>query len=215
MGARAASSHTGALAGNDKIYEDVFKQSGVIRAQGAARHARVRARDSGAADAEGRERRHHHRRRRLGRAAVRCVRRQRPDADGDAARSRRGVPQIHSAVRRGGQSGRHHRRRAAEDVPEHDPPGPRGPAHPCADPRLLAHDHHAADGVREARGRGGRRDARRRGSQAGRRVARRRRRGRGSGRISVRPWHSGLSVLDRDAGRRCWAPSTSGRAARV
>jgi acetyl coenzyme A synthetase (ADP forming)-like protein len=33
MGARAASSHTGALAGNDKIYDDVFKQSGVIRAQ--------------------------------------------------------------------------------------------------------------------------------------------------------------------------------------
>lgn len=32
-GAAAASSHTGALAGNDKIYEDVFAQSGVIRAQ--------------------------------------------------------------------------------------------------------------------------------------------------------------------------------------
>jgi acetyl coenzyme A synthetase (ADP forming)-like protein len=32
-GARAATSHTGALAGNDKIYEDVFKQSGVIRAR--------------------------------------------------------------------------------------------------------------------------------------------------------------------------------------
>ncbi|MCC2689570.1 MAG: CoA-binding protein [Rhizobiaceae bacterium] len=32
-GARAASSHTGALAGNDKIYEDVLKQSGVIRAR--------------------------------------------------------------------------------------------------------------------------------------------------------------------------------------
>jgi acetyl coenzyme A synthetase (ADP forming)-like protein len=32
-GARAASSHTGALAGNDKIYEDVFKQCGVIRAR--------------------------------------------------------------------------------------------------------------------------------------------------------------------------------------
>lgn len=31
-GAKAASSHTGALAGNDKIYDDVFKQSGVIRA---------------------------------------------------------------------------------------------------------------------------------------------------------------------------------------
>jgi len=33
LGARAASSHTGALAGNDKIYDDVFKQSGVIRAR--------------------------------------------------------------------------------------------------------------------------------------------------------------------------------------
>jgi acyl-CoA synthetase (NDP forming) len=33
MGARAASSHTGALAGNDKIYDDVFRQCGVIRAR--------------------------------------------------------------------------------------------------------------------------------------------------------------------------------------
>jgi acetyl coenzyme A synthetase (ADP forming)-like protein len=33
MGARAASSHTGALAGNDRIYDDVFRQSGVIRAR--------------------------------------------------------------------------------------------------------------------------------------------------------------------------------------
>ena len=33
QGARAASSHTGALAGNDKIYEDVLRQSGVIRAR--------------------------------------------------------------------------------------------------------------------------------------------------------------------------------------
>ncbi|NNM72012.1 acetate--CoA ligase family protein [Enterovirga aerilata] len=32
-GARAAASHTGALAGNDKIYEDVFKQAGVVRAR--------------------------------------------------------------------------------------------------------------------------------------------------------------------------------------
>ena len=32
MGARAASSHTGALAGNDRIYDDVLRQSGVIRA---------------------------------------------------------------------------------------------------------------------------------------------------------------------------------------
>ncbi len=33
VGARAASSHTGALAGNDKVYEDVLRQSGVIRAR--------------------------------------------------------------------------------------------------------------------------------------------------------------------------------------
>ena len=33
QGARAASSHTGALAGNDKVYEDVLKESGVIRAR--------------------------------------------------------------------------------------------------------------------------------------------------------------------------------------
>jgi acetyl coenzyme A synthetase (ADP forming)-like protein len=33
LGARAASSHTGALAGNDRIYDDVFRQSGVIRAR--------------------------------------------------------------------------------------------------------------------------------------------------------------------------------------
>jgi len=32
MGARAAGSHTGALAGNDKIYDDVLRQCGVIRA---------------------------------------------------------------------------------------------------------------------------------------------------------------------------------------
>ncbi|MGH8870299.1 MAG: acetate--CoA ligase family protein [Actinomycetes bacterium] len=34
MGARAASSHTGALAGNDKVYDDILRQSGVLRAPG-------------------------------------------------------------------------------------------------------------------------------------------------------------------------------------
>ena len=32
LGAKAAASHTGALAGNDRIYDDVLRQSGVIRA---------------------------------------------------------------------------------------------------------------------------------------------------------------------------------------
>ena len=32
MGARAAKSHTAALAGNDRIYDDVLRQSGVVRA---------------------------------------------------------------------------------------------------------------------------------------------------------------------------------------
>ena len=56
-GAKAASSHTGALAGNDKIYEDVLKQSGVIRARSLRAAARVRARRADPADPEGRERR--------------------------------------------------------------------------------------------------------------------------------------------------------------
>ncbi|MFD0744520.1 acetyl CoA synthetase [Phytohabitans flavus] len=34
QGAKAASSHTGALAGNDKVYDDILRESGVIRAPG-------------------------------------------------------------------------------------------------------------------------------------------------------------------------------------
>ena len=149
-GAKAASSHTGALAGNDKIYEDVFNAVRRDPRPLAAATARIRPRHAGAADAEGRERRHHHRRRRLRRAAVGRLRRQRPVADGDAAGSRCGVPQIHPAVRCGRQSGRHHRRRAADHLRQHGQARPSDDAHPRADPRLLAHHRHAADGVRHA-----------------------------------------------------------------
>ncbi len=158
MGARAASSHTGALAGNDKIYEDVLRAVRRHSRAQPARPARIRARHPGAADAERRERRHHHRRGRLGGAPVRCLRRQRPVADGDATRPRRRVPQVHPAVRSRRQPGRHHRRRATEDLPEHGAPRAGGPANSRADPRLLAHDRHAADGVRQDHGGSGRRD---------------------------------------------------------
>ena len=52
--------------------------------QDPARHARIRPRHPGAADARRRERGHHHRCRRFRRAALGRLRRYRPDADGDA-----------------------------------------------------------------------------------------------------------------------------------
>jgi acyl-CoA synthetase (NDP forming) len=36
VGARAASSHTGALAGDDKVYDDILRQAGVVPARRAA-----------------------------------------------------------------------------------------------------------------------------------------------------------------------------------
>ena len=157
-GAKAASSHTGALAGNDKIYEDVLAQSGVIRAR-SLRDLLDFARGVPVLPTpKGENVRDHHRRRRLGRAAVGRLRRQQAAADGDAAGPRRGVPQVHPAVRCRRQPGGHHRRRAAADLQEHREARPRGSAHPFADPRLLAHHHHAADGVCEADGRGEERD---------------------------------------------------------
>ena len=178
MGARAASSHTGALAGNDKIYDDVLKQSGVIRARSLREMLEFARAIPDPADAQGRKYRDHHRRGRLRRAAVRRGGRQRAVADGHAARPRCGVPQVHPAVRRLGQPGRHHRRRAAEDLPEHGPARARGPADPLADSRVLAHHRHAADGLREAPGRDRRGDAGEGHPQAGRRLAGGRCRGR-------------------------------------
>ncbi len=117
--------------------------------------ARVRPGRPEAAHAEGRERPDHHRRRWLGSAALRRGRRQRPEPDGDAGGPRREVRRVHPAVRGVRQPGRHHRWRAAVDVPEHDRAGPRGRPDPLVDPRLLAHDRDAADGLRQARRRGG------------------------------------------------------------
>ena len=74
-GAKAAGSHTGALAGNDKIYDDVLRQSGVIRAPGLRDMLDFARGIAETAHAQGRERGDHHRRRRFGRAAVGRLRR--------------------------------------------------------------------------------------------------------------------------------------------
>ena len=52
-GAKAAGSHTGALAGDDAVYDDILRQAGVIRAPGPQRNAGVRAGAAGAARAPG------------------------------------------------------------------------------------------------------------------------------------------------------------------
>ena len=114
LGARAAASHTGALAGNDKIYDDVLRKCGVIRAKSLndmlqfARGLQVLPTPKGEniviiTGAGG-----------SGVLLVGRLRRQWPLADEDAAGPGRRVSQIHSALRRRRQSGRHHRRRTAD-----------------------------------------------------------------------------------------------------
>ena len=148
----AASSHTGALAGNDKIYDDVLRQSGVIRAKSLrdlldfARGVPMLPTPKGenVVIITG-----------AGGSGVLLS-----DACVDnglklmamPAGPRRGVPQVHPAVRRRRQPGRHHRRRAADTYMNTVRLGLEDDAHPRADPRLLAHDRHAADGVRAEHG---------------------------------------------------------------
>ncbi len=194
LGARAAASHTGALAGNDKIYDDVLRHCGVIRAKSLndmlqfARGLQVLPTPKGEniviiTGAGG-----------SGVLLVGRLRRQRLVAHENAAGHGRRVSQIHPALRRRRQSRRHHRRRAADDLCEHDSLRARRAAHPFADSRLLAHDHHAADGLRQTLRRSRSRSARQRNRQAGRRVTGRRRAGGRGERVSLRARHRGLSV---------------------
>jgi acyl-CoA synthetase (NDP forming) len=164
-GAKAASSHTAALAGDDKVYDDLLRSAGVVRAPG------LNAGAARAAGAERRERRDHHRRGGIRCAALRRVLEQRPDADGDAVRPGRRVPQVHPAVRRGREPGRHHRRRTAGDVPQHGRARTRRRAYSRPGPRLLAHDRDPAHGFRKGHRRGGRGVPREGHQQAGRRLA--------------------------------------------
>ena len=69
-GSKAAASHTAALAGDDKVYDDILRQAGVVRARGLHELLQFARCLPDPPDAPGRERRDHHGRRRLGRAAV-------------------------------------------------------------------------------------------------------------------------------------------------
>ena len=201
MGARAASSHTGALAGNDKIYDDVFKQSGVIRARSLrdllefARGIPVLPTPKGnnvviitGAGGSGVL---------LSDACVDnglSLMAMPPDLD---AAFRKFIPPFGAAGNpvdiTGGEPPTH--------LPEHRAPRARGPAHSRAHPRLLAHDHHAADGVRAADGRSGGANARAGHREAGGGLARRRRRGRGGGGVPLPARYPRLRLLDGDPGR--------------
>ena len=200
-GAKAASSHTGALAGNDKIYEDVFNQSGVIRARSLrdmlefARGIPVLPTPKGenVVIITG-----------AGGSGVllsdACIDNKLslmtipPDLD---AAFRKFIPPFGAA----GNPDRHHRRRAADHLCQHGQTRSRRPAHPRADPRLLAHHRDAADGVREEHGRSEERDEGQGHREADRGLAGRRYRSRGSRRLSLPERHRRLRLLDRNPGR--------------
>ena len=202
LGSKAASSHTGALAGNDKIYDDVLRQSGVIRARSLremlefARALPILPTPKGdniviitGAGGSGVL---------LSDAVVDnglSLMAFPPDLD---AAFKKFIPPF-------GASGN------PVDITGGEPPktyqntvrfGLEDPADPLADPRLLAHDRHAADGVCEAAGRDRRGNASEGHRQTGRRLAGGRCGGRRGVRVSLRSQDSGLSLFDRDPGGR-------------
>ena len=211
-GAKAAASHTGALAGDDKIYDDVLRSAGVIRAPSLrsmleyARGLQVLPTPQGEniviiTGAGG-----------SGVLLSDACHDNGLDADAHAGRPRRRVPQVHPALRRGRQSGRHHRRRAADHLPEHHPPGPGGRSDPRPDPRLLAHHHHAAHGVREAAPRRWSRSAAARGSTS-RSSPRWSATWRSSRRASICTSEGSSPIPTPPRSRsRCWGRSIAGRA---
>ena len=69
-GTKAAASHTAALAGDDKVYEDILREAGVVRARGLQELLQFARCLPILPTPDGRERRDHHGRRRLGSAAV-------------------------------------------------------------------------------------------------------------------------------------------------
>jgi acyl-CoA synthetase (NDP forming) len=200
-GAKAAVVHTGALAGNDKIYEDVLKQSGVIRA------ARLRdmleysrgiqvlptpkgenvviitgAGGSGVLLSDA------------------CV-----DNEPQAHVLARPIStrRSRSSSRRSAPSGN------PVDITGGEPPktyqntvklGPRGRPHRRAHPRLLAHHRHAADGVRQADRRGQAGDGSAGHPQADGGIAGRRRAGGRSRRVPVCARRAGVCLFHRDPG---------------
>ncbi len=200
MGARAAQSHTAALAGNDRIYDDVLRQSGVVRAMSLndmlefARCLPILPTPKGeniliitGAGGSGVL---------LSDACVdNGLKLMAMPPDLDAA-FRKFIPPFGAAGN-------------PVDITGGEPPttyqntiklGLEDAAHPRAHPGLLAYDHHAADGLRAAGERGDRGGAQPRYRQAGGGVAGRGRRGRGGVRVPVRSGHPGVCVHHGEAG---------------
>ena len=200
LGARAAASHTGALAGDDKVYDDLLRACGVVRAYSLNDMLQFARGLSVLPTPKGEE---------IviitgaGGSGVLLVRRgggQRALPDEVSQGSGRGLQAVHSPLRRLGQSGGHHRRGAPHHLRAHHPFRPGGRPHPRPDPGLLAYHHHPAHGVRRAVCPGGAGKPRQGRRQAGGGVAGGRRAGGGGLGVPLRTGHRGLSLHHRAAG---------------